>query len=134
MIATMDSDEEKEIEFEEDEKVRVVKEAGVPVAVDEDGEEMTRKKRRKMACKARSKQTVKEMGTAAWATRTTARKSRTTRTTRTTVGYRPTKAFFSISSSYFDLACCSHGQGFVSDLELAVGKMKTKTKSLASRL
>jgi len=91
MIATMDSDEEEEIEFEEDKKVRVVNEAFVPVAVDEDGEETTRKKRRKTTCKVRRKRTVKEMGAAAWATRTTARKSRTTRTT---VGYRPTKVFF----------------------------------------
>ncbi|KAL3719502.1 hypothetical protein ACJRO7_004466 [Eucalyptus globulus] len=94
MIATMDSHKGEEIEFEEDEKVRVVKEAGVPVAVDEDGEETTRKKMRKTACKARRKQTVKEIGATAWATRTTARKSRTTRTM---VGYRPTKASFFLS-------------------------------------
>jgi len=68
-----------------------VKEAGVPVAIDEDGEETTRKKRRKTACKARRKRTVKEIGAASWATRTTARKSRTTRTT---VGYRLTQVFF----------------------------------------
>ncbi|KAL3740351.1 hypothetical protein ACJRO7_021602 [Eucalyptus globulus] len=94
MIATMDSDKEEEIEFEEDEKVRVVKEAGVPVTVDEDNKETTRKKR-KTACKARRKRTVKEMGVAAWATRTTARKRRMTRTT---VSYRPTQ-----SSSFFRL-------------------------------
>lgn len=45
-----------------------------------------------------------------------------------TVGYRPTQVFFfSVASSYFDLACHGHGWGFVSNLELAVEKMKTKT-------
>lgn len=42
VIATMNSSEEEEIEFEEDEKVRVVKENGVPAAVDEEEEEEDR--------------------------------------------------------------------------------------------
>lgn len=41
-IATMNSSKEEEIEFEEDEKVRVVKENGVPAAVDEEEEEEDR--------------------------------------------------------------------------------------------
>lgn len=39
----------------------------------------------------------------------------------------PSLFFFSVSSSYFDLACHGHGWGFVSNLELAIEKMKTKT-------